>query len=684
MLKKTTDSHDKTDLEKTVRGMMKRMTVEEKVSQLTNSASAILRLGIKRYDWWNEALHGVARAGIATVFPQAIGLAAMWDEKLLFEVAEAISDEARAKYNKAQSEGNYERYYGLTFWSPNVNIFRDPRWGRGQETYGEDPYLSSKLGVAFVKGLQNSSGEHLKTAACAKHYAVHSGPENIRHGFNAEVSKKDLFETYLPAFEACVKEGKVEAVMGAYNAVNGVPSCCNHYLLNDILREKWGFDGHVVSDCGAIHDISEYHHYAEDYKHSAALSVKNGCDLNCGEVYRHLIDAYEEDLITEEEIDAALYRTLKTRAKLGMFQEKTEYDNIPYSVVACKKHKELTLKAARESLVMLKNDGLLPLDRAKIKSVAIIGANGNSEEVLLGNYFGYPTEFSTVFSGFSDYLGDDAAVEYAQGCGYFERDEKLLGEAVKLAGRSDAAVVCLGLNASFEGEEGDANNPYCAGDRKRIEIIEPQLELLRRVSEVNKNVILLMFCGGAVAYGEAIDLSNAIFHCWYPGEAGGKAIAQVVFGDSSPCGKLPVTFYKSTDDLPDFTDYSMKNRTYRYFGGKMEFPFGFGLSYAAFEYKNISFEKRGDRVCASVEIRNTGSCGGAEVVQLYKSEKGAVNQPIKSLVRFKKIYLEPGEAAKVDFLICGDDFSHINENGERDSLRADDFELYFLKNGELV
>lgn len=660
-----------------VKNIISQTTLEEKVSQLTNSAAAVSHVGIKQYDWWNEALHGVARAGTATVFPQAIGLAAMWNDELLFEIAQAISDEARAKFNKAQSENNFDRYYGLTFWSPNVNIFRDPRWGRGQETYGEDPYLTSRLGVAFIKGLQNNGGEHLKTAACAKHFAVHSGPENIRHGFNAEVSKKDLFETYLPAFEACVKEGKVEAVMGAYNAVNGVPSCCNSYLLNDILRKKWGFGGHVVSDCGAIHDISFCHHYTEDYNHSAALAVKNGCDLNCGDVYARLVDAYEEDLITEDEINTALYHTLKTRVKLGMFDEKTEYDDIPYSVVACEKHKELTLRAARESLVMLKNDGLLPLDRKKTKSVAIIGVNGDSKDVLLGNYFGYPTQYSTVFKGFGDYLGSGAAVEYAQGCDYFERDEKLLKKAVSLAARSDVAVVCLGLNANFEGEEGDANNPYCAGDRKKIEIIEPQLELLKKVSQVNKNVVLLMFCGGAVAYGEAKNYSSAIFHCWYPGEAGGMAIAQTVFGDYSPCGKLPVTFYKSTDDLPDFCDYSMKNRTYRYFLGEPEFPFGFGLSYTTFDYKNISVEKRGDTVFASVEVENTGGFDGAEVVELYKAEKNAVNQPLKSLVRFKKVFVKSGETVKVEFELNGDDFSHINENGEKEYLSCNDFDFCF-------
>lgn len=656
--------------------LINKMTIEEKVSQLTNSTAAIDRLGIDKYDWWNEALHGVARAGTATVFPQAIGLAAMWDDELLFDIAEVISAEARAKYNKAVKEGRHERYYGLTFWSPNVNIFRDPRWGRGQETYGEDPYLSSRLGVAFVKGLQNNGAKHMRTAACAKHLAVHSGPEDTRHGYNVNVTKKDLFETYLPAFESCVKEGKVEAVMGAYNALDGVPCCCNEYLLKDILREKWGFDGHVVSDCGAISDIKKHHRYTSSHKESAALSVRNGCDLNCGDIYKHLIDAYEEDLITEEEIDKALYNTLKTRFKLGMFDESTEYDNIDYSVVACDKHRELSLRAARESIVMLKNDGLLPLKKEEIRKVAVIGVNGDSNEVLLGNYNGFPVEYHTVLKGISDYLGEDATVAYEQGCKFFRKKRGLLKKAVSLAESSDVAIVCLGLDATYEGEEGDANNPYCAGDRKTIEIIDAQLELLRAVREVNDKVILLMFCGGAVAFGESKDLSAAILNCWYPGELGGKAIAELLFGEYSPGGKLPVTVYASTKDLPDFNDYSMKNRTYRYFKGAPEYPFGFGLSYTKFDYGNLIKEKSDGRLKLSVTVKNTGNYDGKEVVRLFKSEKNGVNQPLKSLIRFKKISLARGEEMKVEFILTDEDFTHINENGEKVFLSADNFDIF--------
>ncbi len=656
--------------------LISKMTVEEKVSQLTNSTAAIDRLGINKYDWWNEALHGVARAGTATVFPQAIGLAAMWDDELLFEIAQVISTEARAKYNKAVKEGKHKRYYGLTFWSPNVNIFRDPRWGRGQETYGEDPYLTSILGVAFIKGLQNNGAEHLRTAACAKHFAVHSGPEDTRHGYNVNVSQKDLFETYLPAFEACVKEAKVEAVMSAYNAVDGVPCSCNSLLLNDILRKEWGFGGHVVSDCGAIYDIKKHHRYTSSHKESAALSLQKGCDLNCGDIYNYLTDAYEEDLISEDDIDKALYNTLKTRFKLGMFDESTEYDVIDYSVVACDSHRELSLRASRESIVMLKNNGLLPLKKEEIRKVAVIGVNGDSKEVLLGNYNGFPVEYHTVFKGISDYLGNSAEVAFEQGCKFFKKKRRLLKKAVSLAESSDVAVVCLGLDATYEGEEGDANNPYCAGDRKTVEIIDAQLELLRAVREVNDKVILLMFCGGAVTFGEAKELSDAILNCWYPGEMGGKAIAELLFGEYSPSGKLPVTVYSSTEDLPDFDDYSMKNRTYRYFKGTTEYQFGYGLSYTEFKYGELQSEECDGKLKISVTVKNTGDFDGKEVVRLFKSEKNAVDQPLKSLVRFKKIHLKKGEEQRVEFILNADDFTHINEKGEKEYLSSDRFEIF--------
>jgi len=658
-----------------VLNMISQMTIEEKISQLTNSAAGISRLGINKYDWWNEALHGIARAGTATVFPQAIGLAAMWNEELLYEIAEVISTEGRAKYNKAQADENYSRYYGLTFWSPNINIFRDPRWGRGQETYGEDPYLTSRLGVTFIKGLQNNGSEHLRTAACAKHFAVHSGPEDTRHGYNVNVSEKGLYETYLPAFEACVKEARVEAVMGAYNAINGIPSCCNKRFLQNILRDDWGFEGHVVSDCGAISDISRHHKYTEEDKTAAAISIKNGCDLNCGNIYEHLLDAYEEDLITEEDLDIALYNTLNTRFRLGMFDEATEYDSLDINLVACDKHRELSLKASRESIVMLKNDGLLPLKKETIGTVAVIGVNGDSKDVLLGNYNGFPKEYHTVFKGISEYI-PDAEVRFAKGCDFFESNPEELEKSVNLAKESDVAVLCLGLDASLEGEEGDANNPYCAGDRKRIEIIDAQMELLREVQKVNKNTILLMFCGGAVAYGEAKELSRAILHCWYPGELGGKAIAQLIFGEYSPSGKLPVTFYKSTDSLPCFDDYSMNNRTYRYYNGDVEYPFGYGLSYTQFQYDNYNVEYGNNSAVISFTLKNTGEFDGQHVIQLYKSEINPIDrQPIKSLIRFRNIFLKAGEKADISFSLNNEDFCHITENGTKEYISPRCFSL---------
>jgi len=652
-----------------LKSIISNMTIEEKVSQLTNSAAGISRFSIKEYDWWNEALHGVARAGEATVFPQAIGLAATFNEELVGRIAAAISDEARAKYNDAQSRGDFRRYYGLTFWSPNINIYRDPRWGRGQETYGEDPYLTSRMGVAFIKNLQQKKDGKVKAAACAKHFAVHSGPEKQRHGFNAEVNEKDLRETYLPAFEAAVKEGEVEAVMGAYNAVNGVPSCCSEYLLKDILRNEWGFEGHVVSDCGAINDIFANHGYVSDKTSAAAVALKNGCDLNCGEVYEKLIDAYEEDLITEEDLDTALYRTLGTRERLGMLGEKTEYDSIPMSTVACEKHKKLSLQAAKESLVLLKNNGILPLDKNKIKTVAVLGPNADCKEMLLGNYFGYPTEYSTVYSGIKEYLGDSRKVVAARGCSYFSVTEDDYKAAFACAETADVVILCMGLTADYEGEEGDANNPFASGDRLNIELPDAQVWFINEVLERNKNTVLLNFSGGAFSFSGVDASIGAVMQCWYPGEQGGRAIAETLFGDYSPSGRLPVTFYNSTSDLPDFSDYSMKNRTYRYFTGAPAYPFGFGLSYTKFDCSEpvISYDET--RVKIKAAVKNVGEFDGAEVIKLFRSEKNAPeNQPIKSLIRFKKIELKAGQSGEVAFEIPIEESFRINEDGKKEFL----------------
>lgn len=657
-------------LDERIKALISEMTIEEKVSQLTNSAAGLSRLGIQKYDWWNEALHGVARAGEATVFPQAIGLAATWNDGLIKKAADVISTEARAKYNEAQRQGNHERYYGLTFWSPNVNIFRDPRWGRGQETYGEDPYLTSKIAEAFIGGLQGNS-KHLKAAACAKHFAAHSGPEAGRECFNSVISEKDLRETYLAAFENCVKNAGVEAVMGAYNALNGVPCCCNRRLLKGILREEWGFQGHVVSDCGAIHHIAKNHKYVDGLTKAAAVALKSGCDLNCGTVYEHLVEAYEQDLISEEDLDEALIHTLRAKFKLGMFDSKTEYDDIPMSVVASEEHKHLCQEVTRESFVLLKNDGTLPLDKTKYKKIAVIGPNADSLQMLLGNYNGEPTQYSTVYRGFCELCGEENVL-CEKGCGFFgEDDETLLQKAEKAAKKADAVVLALGLDASFEGEEGDANNPYGAGDRPNIELPAPQEELFKRMAVTGKKLIVFCFCGGAVALCDTEKKVNAVIQGWYPGEFGGIAAAELVFGVFSPSGRLPVTFYRSTADLPAFTDYSMKNRTYRYFKGEVLYPFGFGLSYSSF---SLNCEKK-DEYTYEVTVSNTGKMDAFDTVQLYLSEKNAPGQPIKKLAAFTKVFVRKASFEKVVFHLTKEAFTHINDDGEKEYLSPEHFKV---------
>ena len=487
------------------KALVAKMTIEERAFQLTYRAPAIPRLNIPEYNWWNEALHGVARAGTATMFPQAIALAATFDEDFLQKVGDVISTEARAKYNAYSSEDDRDIYKGLTFWSPNVNIFRDPRWGRGHETYGEDPYLTARMGVAFIKGLQGN-GKYLKAAACAKHFAVHSGPEKIRHEFNAEASRKDMEETYLPAFEACVKEGDVESVMGAYNRVNGEPCCGSHTLLAEILRGKWGFEGHVVSDCGAIMDFHEFHKVTRTVTESAALALKNGCDLNCGSVFLHVLEALQEGMITEEEITTACERLMATRYRLGLFSDDCEYDCIPYSANDTEEHHELAIKAAHKSMVLLKNNGILPLDAEKLSAVAVIGPNADSREVLWGNYHGTASRNITVLEGIRDALEGHARVYYSEGCPLYQdaaegglaRKDDRIAEAVHIAKMSDVVILCLGLDGKFEGEEGDANNPYASGDKINLELPGRQPMLLKAVLDTGKPVVVVLGTGSAL------------------------------------------------------------------------------------------------------------------------------------------------------------------------------------------
>lgn len=641
------------------RKLVEQMTLEEKTFQTLNGAAEIKRLGIKAYNWWNEALHGVARAGVATVFPQAISLAATFDEDFMEQVADAISTEGRAKFNMQQKYDDTDIYKGLTFWSPNVNIFRDPRWGRGHETFGEDPYLSSRLGVRFVEGLQGHDENYLKAAACAKHFAVHSGPEDIRHSFNAVVSKQDLYETYLPAFKACVKEAKVEAVMGAYNRTNGEPCCGSKALLQDILRKEWGFQGHVVSDCWAIKDFHEGHGVTGGALESVALAMNNGCDLNCGQLFAYLTEAVKQGMVAEERLDEALVNLFTARMKLGVFDEKgsTPYDDIPYTVVDSAEMKALNLKAAEKCITLLKNeDHLLPLDKTKLKTIGIIGPNADNRKALVGNYEGTASRYYTISEGIQDYVGEDVRVLFSEGCHLYKdkisdlsQGSDRLSEVKGICDESDVVILCLGLDSGLEGEEGDEGNQYASGDKPGLDLPGKQQELLETVYESGKPVVLVLLSGSALAVTWADEHIPAILQGWYPGAQGGKAIAKVLFGDKNPEGKLPVTFYRSTQELPEFTDYSMKGRTYRYMKNEALYPFGYGLSYTDFTYSDVKLssdkiKEEGITVCTV--LTNTGSMEGTETVQVYvkADREGTPNAQLKGI---RKVCLKPGESREV-------------------------------------
>lgn len=655
--------------------LVSKMTLQEKAEQLTYNAAAVKHLNIPKYNWWNEGLHGVARAGTATVFPQAIGLASTFDEELLEKVADTIAIEGRAKYNEYSSKDDRDIYKGITYWSPNVNIFRDPRWGRGHETYGEDPYLTSRLGVAFVNGLQGK-GEYLKIAACAKHFAVHSGPEGIRHEFNAVTTQKDLYETYLPAFEACVKEADVEAVMGAYNRTNGEPCCGSKTLLKDILRGKWNFKGHVVSDCWAIADFHLNHKITSTATESAALAIKNGCDLNCGNVYLQMMLAYKEGLVTEEDITTSTERLMATRIRLGMFDDKCEYNEIPYELNDCKEHNELSLEAARKSMVLLKNDGILPIDNLKLKSIAVIGPNADSQIMLKGNYSGTASKYITILEGIHEAVNEDTRVYYSEGCHlYKDKVEGLaqandrISEAISVAERADVVVLCLGLDSTIEGEQGDAGNSYGAGDKADLNLPGTQQLLLEKVLETNKNVIVILGSGSALTLNGLEEKCAAIIQAWYPGSKGGTAVADLIFGKRSPSGKLPVTFYKSIDNMLEFTDYSMKGRTYRYIEEEALYPFGYGLTYSKVELSNLKIEdikENFENINVSIDIKNIGDYDIEEVIQCYlkdlESEFEVLNH---RLVSFKRISLKNGELKTVILNIKRKEFETVNNNGER-------------------
>lgn len=801
-------------VEERVNDLVSRMTLEERAAQLLYTAPAIPRLGIPEYNWWNEALHGVARAGYATVFPQSITIANSWNEDLMLDVANAISDEARAKYHEFIRRGDRGIYHGLTFWSPNINIFRDPRWGRGHETYGEDPYLTGRMGLRFVQGMQGSDPKYLKTVATAKHYAVHSGPEPLRHKFNAIVSERDLRETYLPAFRTLVKEGGVYSVMGAYNQFRGHPACASEELYG-ILRNEWGFDGYIVSDCWAVSDFYNFQGYAKDAAEAAAQALKAGTDLECGVDYNHLMESYRRELITEADIDRAVKRVMTARFRLGMFDPDSivEYAQIPYRVNCSDYNRSLARQAARESIVLLKNEkGILPLGK-NTGTIAVVGPNADNWEALVGNYNGIPKEPVTVLEGIRAKVASCIDVTYAEGSDlapgvhnlfpvpscclrtpdghqgalgkyydnrdmegeplftrvddnidfYWDNDsphqlmpaddfgihwvtdlvapatgtyhlgtwasssyelwlngekvmsfrgehhgfhkeipvelkagekyrielfyrnysgdgdvkllwatprENILAEAVATASAADAIILVLGLSQRLEGEEmGIKIDGFEGGDRTSLNLPAVQEELMAAMIATGKPVIVVLMNGGPVASLQAQEKAAAVLLAGYPGVEGGGAVADVIFGDYNPAGRLPVTYYSSVDQLPPFEEYDMADRTYRYFTGTPLYPFGYGLSYTTFAYSGLDVPEKaaaGNDVNVTVTVTNTGKRDGDEVVQLYLTdEKASTPRPLRQLEGFRRIHLAAGESRTVEFTLTAEQFSMINGKDSR-------------------
>ena len=666
-----------------VADLVSRMTLEEKVSQLQDVAPAIDRLGLPRYNWWNEALHGVARSGLATSFPQAIGLAATWNDSLVFRMATVISDEARAKPHEYVRRGSRERYQGLTFWSPNINLFRDPRWGRGQETYGEDPFLTGRLAVQFVRGMQGDDPKYLKTVSTVKHFAVHSGPEPERHTFDAVVSERDLRESYLPHFAAGIREGGAYSLMCAYNRVLGSPACGSDVLLKDILRGEWGFSGYVVSDCGAISDIYERHKVVQTAAAAAALGVKTGTDLECGNVYANLVDAVRQGLITEQAIDTAVKRLFLARMRLGVFDppERVRWAQIPISVLDQPAHRALARQVARESIVLLKNAGsVLPL-RKDIGTIAVIGPNCDDRRMLLGNYEGAPADSITPLRGIREAVSRGTRVLYARGSDWVVPGDSGLAEAVRAAEQADVVVLCLGLTAQLEGEEMSVETPgFRGGDRTRIDLPDAQQRLLERIVAVGKPTVLVLMSGSAVAVNWAQEHVPAIVEAWYGGQAAGSAVADVLFGDYNPGGRLPVTFYKSVNDLPAFDDYRMAGRTYRFFKGTPLYPFGYGLSYTTFAYKNLRTSattlRAADTAVIWVDVTNTGRRTGDEVAQLYVRHLGSrVERPTEDLRGFRRVTLKPGETHTVAFSLPASSLAYWNSATHRWVVEQEPVEL---------
>ena len=662
-----------------IESFIEAMTLDEKIAQLMNSSPEIDRLGVLPYNWWNECLHGVARNGRATVFPQAIALGATFDEELAFQVATAISDEARAKFNISQDMGNYSQYAGLTFWSPNINIFRDPRWGRGQETYGEDPFLTSRIGVNFIKGLQGDNPKYMKAAACAKHYAVHSGPEELRHEFDAIASKKDLWETYLPAFEAAVTEAHVEAVMGAYNRVNGEAACASPYLLTEVLREQWGFTGHVVSDCGAIQDIWRDHKLVETPEEASAMAIKSGLHLNCGRAFESLKTAVDKGILAEEEIDKALTVLLNTRFKLGLFDPKEEnpYNQIGEEVIGSDKHNEIALAVAQKSMVLLKNgNNVLPIEK-DIRTIFITGPQAANAEVLLGNYFGISGNTVNFLDGIAARVSAGTTINYKYGQLPFRDNVNPIDWTTEEAAAADACIAVMGISGLYEGEEGEAIASDFKGDRKNIKLPQNQIDFLKKIRSWGDNPLIVVITSGSpVALPEIYEIADAVIYAWYPGQSGGTALADIIFGDISPSGKLPLTVPYSIEDLPPYDDYKLEGRTYRYMEKGAQFPFGFGLSYTQLNIGELELEKTkikaGEPLSFELEISNKAEIDGEEVIQVYIAQKaGLENQPIASLKAFKRVTQKAGTSQKISFELDADKLELVDENGDSKIFKGD-------------
>lgn len=670
-------------IDQRVDDLVSRLTLEEKVKQMLNNTPSIERLGIPAYNWWNECLHGVGRSEYkVTVFPQAIGMAASWDDVLLKQVASSIAEEGRAIYNDAQRKKNYSQYHALTYWTPNINIFRDPRWGRGQETYGEDPFLTGKMGKAFVLGLQGDNPYYLKASACAKHYAVHSGPESLRHIFNADVTTYDLWDTYLPAFRDLVVDAKVSGVMCAYNAFQGQPCCGNDLLMQAILRDKWQFKGYVTSDCGAIDDFYRHHKTHPNAESAAADAVFHGTDLDCGqEAYMALIKAVREGIITERQVDVSLKRLFSIRFRLGLFDplDKVPYSNIPISVLECARHQELAKRMAQESIVLLKNrKRLLPLSKDKFKKIVVMGPNANNKDALLGNYNGVPTRMLTPLQAIRERVGDEAEVLFVKGPDHVDvATDEMLQQWVAQVKGADIVIFIGGISPQLEGEEMlVSKDGFSGGDRTTIALPVVQTEMMKALAVERIPTVFVMMTSSALAIPWEANHVPAILNAWYGGQYGGEAIADVLFGDYNPSGKLPVTFYAKDSDLPDFNSYDMAGRTYRYFQGKALYPFGYGLSYTDFAYSSLQIPRKCNQtdkeIKVEVTVKNKGKLAGEEVVQLYISHPGQkVLVPLASLKGFQRVHLKAGESKKLVFLLSDRDLACVDENGHLTMLPGD-------------